>query len=208
MALKKWTSRFPVLDGIPRGNGQSGVPSQEPMPVSTTYESAAGRRPAAVGLGDEIEPVNADIAVDVEKKVHITVGVDEKELVEDSPYEAVRAAVRNTDGGEVANTVRAWILGMTFVTVASAINMFLSMRFGLPQLLLVLEPVTDQIRRYRSPAISITAVVIQLSVQFFTPSSPCLVCVDSSQAGIPHWRLLGKGRSHESIQHVWSPVDI
>lgn len=49
-------------------------------------------------------------------------------LTEDSPYEEVRAAVRNTDGGEVANTVRAWILGMIFVTIGSGLNMFLSMR--------------------------------------------------------------------------------
>ncbi|KAF2452145.1 OPT family small oligopeptide transporter [Karstenula rhodostoma CBS 690.94] len=52
----------------------------------------------------------------------------EKDFLEDSPYEEVRAAVRNTDGGEPANTVRAWVLGMLFVTVASGINMFLSMR--------------------------------------------------------------------------------
>jgi hypothetical protein len=50
------------------------------------------------------------------------------ELIESSPYQEVRAAVRNTDGGEVANTVRAWVLGMLFVTVASGLNMFLSMR--------------------------------------------------------------------------------
>lgn len=50
------------------------------------------------------------------------------DFIEDSPYEEVRAAVRNTDGGEPANTVRAWVLGMLFVTVASGINMFLSMR--------------------------------------------------------------------------------
>ncbi|KAI1077261.1 OPT family small oligopeptide transporter [Whalleya microplaca] len=49
-------------------------------------------------------------------------------FTEDSPYEEVRAAVRNIDGGEVANTVRAWILGMIFVTLGSGLNMFLSMR--------------------------------------------------------------------------------
>lgn len=60
---------------------------------------------------------------------------DAKEMVaadrlftEESPYEEVRAAVRNVDGGEVANTVRAWIIGLLFVTVASGANMFLSMR--------------------------------------------------------------------------------
>ncbi|KAI1498304.1 OPT family small oligopeptide transporter [Biscogniauxia marginata] len=46
----------------------------------------------------------------------------------DSPYEEVRAAVRNVDGGEVANTIRAWVLGMFFVTIGSGLNMFLSMR--------------------------------------------------------------------------------
>ncbi|KAI1656429.1 small oligopeptide transporter [Daldinia decipiens] len=60
---------------------------------------------------------------------------DVKEIIEadslfseNSPYEEVRAAVRNTDGGEVACTVRAWILGMIFVTLGSGLNMLLSMR--------------------------------------------------------------------------------
>ncbi|KAL1966252.1 hypothetical protein VTN77DRAFT_4605 [Rasamsonia byssochlamydoides] len=68
---------------------------------------------------------------------------DGSSSLEDSPYESVRAAVRPTDGGEVANTVRAWVLGMFFVTIASGVNMFLSMR---------------------SPAISISSVAIQLLV--------------------------------------------
>ncbi|KAI1741692.1 OPT family small oligopeptide transporter [Xylaria scruposa] len=73
---------------------------------------------------------------------------DAKEIVEadmlfteNSPYEEVRAAVRNVDGGEVANTVRAWVIGMFFVTIASGANMFLSMR---------------------SPAINFTAIVVVL----------------------------------------------
>ena len=49
-------------------------------------------------------------------------------FTENSPYDQVRAAVRPTDGGEPANTLRAWVLGMIFVTVGSALNMFLSMR--------------------------------------------------------------------------------
>ena len=67
----------------------------------------------------------------------------EKTFVENSPYENVRAAVRTTDGEEVANTLRAWVLGFFFVTIASGINMFLSMR---------------------SPAITIPTVVILLLV--------------------------------------------
>lgn len=53
----------------------------------------------------------------------------DKSLAQDSQYESVRAAVRNTDNGEVANTVRAWVLGLLFTTVGSGLNMFLSMRF-------------------------------------------------------------------------------
>jgi hypothetical protein len=53
----------------------------------------------------------------------------EEVFAEDSPYEEVRAAVRNTDEGGVANTVRAWVLGMVFVTIGAGLNMFLSMRF-------------------------------------------------------------------------------
>ncbi|KAL3424561.1 OPT family small oligopeptide transporter [Phlyctema vagabunda] len=67
----------------------------------------------------------------------------EADFSENSPYEEVRAAVRNTDGEEVANTVRAWILGMIFVTLGAGLNMFLSMR---------------------SPAISFPALVVQLLV--------------------------------------------
>lgn len=66
----------------------------------------------------------------------------EVDFIENSPYEEVRAAVRVTDDpDEVANTVRAWILGMIFVTLGSGLNMFLSMR---------------------SPAISFTSIVVQL----------------------------------------------
>lgn len=56
--------------------------------------------------------------------------VAEAAFAEDSPYEEVKAAVRAIDGDEVANTVRAWILGMIFVTICSGLNMFLSMRYS------------------------------------------------------------------------------
>lgn len=53
---------------------------------------------------------------------------EDDRLTRGSPYEAVRAAVRETDGEEAANTISAWILGFIFVTAAAGINMFLSMR--------------------------------------------------------------------------------
>lgn len=57
--------------------------------------------------------------------------------------EYVEAAVRVEDGEEPANTLRAWVLGFFFVTVASGVNMLLSMR---------------------SPAITIPVVAILLLV--------------------------------------------
>lgn len=74
----------------------------------------------------------------VEKALEI-----DETFTKESPYEAVRAAVRETDGEETANTIRAWLLGFIFVTLSSGINMFLSMR---------------------SPAITIPTVVILLVV--------------------------------------------
>jgi hypothetical protein len=48
---------------------------------------------------------------------------------ENSPYPEVQAAVANTDDmGVPANTVRAWFMGMLFVTLMSALNCFFSLR--------------------------------------------------------------------------------
>lgn len=74
---------------------------------------------------DKLDAVNAAIQHGDPKEL---LQADEL-FTEDSPYEEVRAAVRNTDGEEVANTLRAWILGMFFVTIGSGLNMFLSMRY-------------------------------------------------------------------------------
>ncbi|KAF2434799.1 OPT family small oligopeptide transporter [Tothia fuscella] len=73
---------------------------------------------------EEIDVIEAATASgDLEK-----IDALQKDFIDDSPYEAVRAAVRNTDDGSVANTVRAWILGLISTTIVAAINMLLSMR--------------------------------------------------------------------------------
>ncbi|KAJ5182174.1 hypothetical protein N7449_012321 [Penicillium cf. viridicatum] len=88
---------------------------------------------------EKIDAINEAVKTgDQEKAAEL-----EKTLAQESQYESVRAAVRNTDGREVANTVRAWVLGMFFTTLGSGLNMFLSMR---------------------SPAISFPAIVVQLLV--------------------------------------------
>ncbi|KAI2633350.1 OPT family small oligopeptide transporter [Xylaria nigripes] len=130
---------------------------------SDASSSSADRRPSEFGEKqatiDTIQPT-----VDLEKTMQAhkwssntpsesadaieIAGGDKSGLVEDdvlstedSPYPEVRAAVRNTDGGEEANTIRAWVIGMFFVTLASGANMFLSMR---------------------SPAINFPAIVVLL----------------------------------------------
>jgi OPT oligopeptide transporter protein len=53
----------------------------------------------------------------------------EQDVGEDSPYPEVRAAVDNTDDMSVpANTLRAWFLGLIFVTIGSGLNVFFSLR--------------------------------------------------------------------------------
>lgn len=146
--------------------------SKRPVPEDTSSDEISHGKPAEVSVTDAEEKqqisIDAQALQDVKKldKAHQAdpnLGDDEidalreaaktgdaervleveKTFVEDSPYENVRAAVRTTDGEEVANTLRAWILGFFFVTIASGINMFLSMR---------------------SPAIVIPTVVILLLV--------------------------------------------
>ncbi|KAJ5453958.1 Sexual differentiation process protein isp4 [Penicillium daleae] len=50
------------------------------------------------------------------------------ELLDNSIYPEVRAAVPNIDEGGHSNTLRAWVIGMLFATIGSALNMLFSMR--------------------------------------------------------------------------------
>jgi hypothetical protein len=48
--------------------------------------------------------------------------------VEDSPYPEVRAAVHNYDEDVPANTIRAWVIGMSLVVVGASMNTLFSLR--------------------------------------------------------------------------------
>lgn len=50
------------------------------------------------------------------------------ELLDNSPYPEVRAAVPNYDEGGHSNTFRAWCIGLLLTTIGSALNMLFSMR--------------------------------------------------------------------------------
>ena len=128
-AIDGITTNPPHYDHSPPGEKDSKSPLQQ----STSITAVAADLPAFQASHQwdpnlpqsTLDALNsATITNDVEK-IHQVAAV----FAEDSPYEEVRAAVRTTDGGEVANTVRAWVLGMIFVTLGSGLNMFLSMRY-------------------------------------------------------------------------------
>ncbi|KPI36864.1 Sexual differentiation process protein isp4 [Cyphellophora attinorum] len=87
-----------------------------------------------VRVGHQEDPDLPQERIDIVKKTLEDGEADEiaraeMPFFENSPYEEVRAAVRSTDDPTiVANTVRAWVLGMIMVTIGSGSNMFLSMR--------------------------------------------------------------------------------
>ncbi|OGE50970.1 hypothetical protein PENARI_c015G00600 [Penicillium arizonense] len=60
-----------------------------------------------------------------DEKTRISVA---QELIDNSPYPEVRAAVPNIDEGGAVNTIRAWVIGLVFATIGSALNMLFSMR--------------------------------------------------------------------------------
>lgn len=60
---------------------------------------------------------------DAKAQIHIA-----EELLENSPYPEVRAAVPNFDDGAYSNTLRAWVLGLLFATLGSGLNCLFSLR--------------------------------------------------------------------------------
>ncbi|KAJ6018022.1 hypothetical protein N7451_001401 [Penicillium sp. IBT 35674x] len=132
----------PFVDSV-EPSKQSEIVTEVSKDVGTTVQELKGVKRSHQwdpNLPQEkIDAINEAGSVDDQEKA----ADFEKSAAQDSQYESVRAAVRNTDDGEMASTVRAWILGMLFTTIGSGLNMFLSMR---------------------SPAISFPAIVVQLLV--------------------------------------------
>jgi hypothetical protein len=66
----------------------------------------------------------------LKKGVPIVLETEEKDLKEEenSPYAEVRAAVPNWDEDMPANTIRAWVLGLTLSFFGAAVNTIFSLR--------------------------------------------------------------------------------
>jgi OPT family small oligopeptide transporter len=127
----------------------------DPEKVGSTVAQAPASPPAVDKIQSDIKKLQKshqwDPNLPQEKADEITAALEtgeletiaevQKDFATKSPYEDVRAAVREIDNEEYANTFRAWFIGLLFVTAVSGVNMFLSMR---------------------SPAITIPAVVVIL----------------------------------------------
>lgn len=140
-----WSSRNDTatadtgIEGISRLNSET-----EASPITSTEKKAFGEKDVDITAAAEDLPKFAathqfdpNLPQDKINILHDATAtgdveamkVAEAAFAEDSPYEEVKSSTRPIDGGEPANTVRAWILGMIFVTICSGLNMFLSMRF-------------------------------------------------------------------------------
>lgn len=73
-----------------------------------------------------------DVYDEIDEALHAHDGTTQvnvaAELMENSPYPEVRAAVPNYDEGGHSNTIRAWVIGLILATVGSGLNMLFSMR--------------------------------------------------------------------------------
>ncbi|PWN33125.1 small oligopeptide transporter [Meira miltonrushii] len=115
-------------------------PSEEKASISSNNEALAPLADEALAhlskmkkqanhwdpnLPDEVEDEldEALHTTDVKAQIHIA-----EELLENSPYPEVRAAVLNYDDGAHCNTIRAWVLGMIFATLGSGLNCLFSLR--------------------------------------------------------------------------------
>ncbi|OBT41372.1 hypothetical protein VE00_08212 [Pseudogymnoascus sp. WSF 3629] len=74
---------------------------------------------------ENLNAVNKALMAD---DVNAEIALENALIEEDSPYAEVRAAVRNYDEEVPANTIRAWVIGMLWTTIGSAINMLFSLR--------------------------------------------------------------------------------
>lgn len=116
---------------------------------------------------------------DVEKKANFEHAL----LEEDSPYFEVRATVRNYDQEMPANTIRAWIIGLTATTIVSAVNLLFSLR---------------------NPSISIYVYVVQLlAYPVGCGMARVSHCIPSrSEDSVSHKYPLQKGPTKPRVQYV------
>ncbi|KAF2453513.1 OPT family small oligopeptide transporter [Lineolata rhizophorae] len=126
------------LKGVKAKTDTAKVTSSEVRPDDSPVDELRNRlsRPAwDLNLPDDFKTTSSSSLWEEESRAN------GGQIEENSPYEEVRAAVPNWDEEMPANTIRAWVLGMTLSIIGSGINTLFSLR---------------------QPSISIGAVVAQL----------------------------------------------
>lgn len=103
------------------------VPDDEKAPeeVATHLEHLKAQHHWDPNLPDEVYEEIDDALHTSDKDTQRVVA---HELLDNSAYPEVRAAVNNFDEGGHSNTIRAWTIGLVFATIGSALNMLFSMR--------------------------------------------------------------------------------
>jgi hypothetical protein len=125
-----------------KSGSEAGAGHENAASTATGIETDGSNSPAAKfeqDLSSFAEIHEWDPNIDPKKLHAINDAIDEhdvqaeasleQELEDNSPYPEVRAAVQNWDDESLpANTVRAWFLGLLFVTLGSGMNMLFSLR--------------------------------------------------------------------------------
>ncbi|MCJ1278809.1 hypothetical protein MMC21_006627 [Puttea exsequens] len=138
----------------PDSGSNADIKEKEPAAASTGID-VAGRHMSEVEANSTLRQIKKKHRWDPNLPEELEEEIDEStaqhsvagearlvdELVENSPYPEVRAAVANYDTDVPINTVRAWVLGMLLTTVASGMNSLFALR---------------------QPAITITSLTVQL----------------------------------------------
>lgn len=151
---RKMRSKAPLIDGSEYTSSDAGTRrgmsrgSYGLTEFSGDMTVADGKTTWGDGAGG-IRPI--EVSKDGSEEGSIGAGLDIDLLEEDSPYPEVRASVSNIDDPEMpgesdqqkpvvrvtditALTLRAFILGILFVTVCSALNTFFMFRFPSPSI--------------------------------------------------------------------------
>ncbi|KAE8151097.1 OPT oligopeptide transporter protein-domain-containing protein [Aspergillus avenaceus] len=110
----------PTVDVVP----QSLVDDTVPDKATAHLQQLKEKHQWDSNLPDEVAD-DIDVALHADNKTGAEVAED---LIDNSPYPEVRAAVPNYDEGGHSNTIRAWVIGLLLSTIASGMNMLFSLR--------------------------------------------------------------------------------
>ncbi|KAF3917703.1 hypothetical protein AA313_de0210203 [Arthrobotrys entomopaga] len=96
---------------------------RRPVDITDSAETHSSRHDSIRSSDTEKSRDSDTVSDDLEKEQALVASLED-----DSPYEEVRAAVRNYDEDLPCNTIRAWVIGLFLVTIVATFNTIFSMR--------------------------------------------------------------------------------